>query len=30
VQAVESEISKGREAWDNSGIMAFYRELANI
>jgi 3-hydroxyisobutyrate dehydrogenase-like beta-hydroxyacid dehydrogenase len=29
-QAVASEISKGRAAWDNSGIMAFYGELANL
>jgi 2-hydroxy-3-oxopropionate reductase len=29
-QAVASEISKGRAQWDNSGIMAFYGELANL
>jgi 3-hydroxyisobutyrate dehydrogenase-like beta-hydroxyacid dehydrogenase len=29
-QAVASEISKGRAEWDNSGIMAFYSELANV
>jgi len=29
-QAVASEISKGRAEWDNSDIISFYSELANI
>jgi len=29
-QAVASEIAKGRAEWDNSGIFAFYSELANL
>lgn len=29
-QAVASEISKGRAEWDNSDIISFYSELANV
>jgi 3-hydroxyisobutyrate dehydrogenase-like beta-hydroxyacid dehydrogenase len=29
-QAVASELSKGRAEWDNSSIISFYSELANV
>ncbi|RJQ59637.1 MAG: NAD(P)-dependent oxidoreductase [Desulfobacteraceae bacterium] len=29
-QALTSQVAKGRGEWDNSGIIAFYNELANI
>ncbi len=30
VQALASEVSKGRSEWDSANIISFYRELANI
>jgi len=30
VQALASEVSKGRSQWDSANIVSFYNELANI